>query len=361
MRILVFNWRDPKHPQAGGAEEYLFQVLKEWSKQGHKIDVFCGSWQGALKYEHRDNLTIIRKGNRFTTYLHAPLEYLLKLRKNNYDLIIDSINGMPWFTPLFSRKRKCAIFYHAVKDIFFKELPFPLSIIGFIIEKIALPLIYRKTKFITISKTTKLELSSLGIPEKNISIVYAGLDHRKYSPGTKSKKPILVYLGRLMRYKRVGLLFSIFKKIQKQVPEAHLIIAGRGEEYETLLNTLQKDNLKNIEIRGFISEKEKITLLQKAWLQLSASQKEGWGLTIIEGNACSTPSICFNVPGLNEAISQNKTGFLVETEEEFASKGISLLKNKKLLEKMSKNSVSWSKNFTWKKTAEEIMNHLTYS
>ena len=40
MRILVFSWRDPKHPLAGGAEQVMHEHMKGWIEAGHKVTLF---------------------------------------------------------------------------------------------------------------------------------------------------------------------------------------------------------------------------------------------------------------------------------------------------------------------------------
>ena len=95
------------------------------------------------------------------------------MRKGEYDLIIDDINGIPWFTPVFTRRPKVALLHHLVKGIFFKELPLPLAVIGYSIEAI-LPLIYHYTPIITVSESSQRELMDAGIPEPNVTVVLNG-------------------------------------------------------------------------------------------------------------------------------------------------------------------------------------------
>jgi len=118
-------------------------------------------------------MEIIRKGGKFSVYLYAVWVYMTKLRKREYDLIIDDINGMPWFTLVFTRKPKVAILHHLVKGIFFTELPLLHALIGYSIEA-CLPFVYRKTPFITVSESSKQEMVTAGIPEKHITIINNG-------------------------------------------------------------------------------------------------------------------------------------------------------------------------------------------
>ena len=96
-------------------------VAKRWVKWGHEVTLFCGKYRGCKEHDELDGVEIIRKGNPYTVYLCAAEDYLCSLRKRNYDVIIDDINGVPFFTPLYAKKLKVAIMHHLVKDIFFKR------------------------------------------------------------------------------------------------------------------------------------------------------------------------------------------------------------------------------------------------
>ena len=113
--------------------------------------------------------------------------------------------------------------------------------------------------------------------------------------------------------------------------------------------------------KKYPTENEKINLLSKAWVLVNPSVREGWGINIIEANACATPCIAYNVPGLRDSIIDGETGILVKENSEIeilAKKIIEFIENNKIRQKFSKNALKWSKNFTWDKSAEEFMNVL---
>lgn len=359
LKILVFNWRDITHPWAGGAELHIHEISKRWIKQGHKVTLFCGKYKGAKRYDEIDGIEIIRKGGKFSVFLYAVWGYLTKLRKRDYDLIIDGVNGIPWFTPLFSRGQKVAIMHHLVKGIFFKELPLFLALIGFYIESF-LPLIYHKTPFITVSESSKREMMKAGIPEGHITVVNNGVDHGIYKPNEYSKSPFphILYLGRLRNYKNLDLLIRAMDSIIKEIPSIKLSIVGTGEaEYKLkkLTNKLRLND--SITFYGYADEEEKIKFLQNAWLFVSPSEKEGWGLTVIEANACGTPAVAFTVPGLRDSIKNDKTGLLVENGniDALAEVIVRILADEELRKRLSMGALKYAEQFSWDKSAEEFM------
>ena len=356
MKILIFNWKDMKHPYYGGAEVNIHEQAKIWIKQGHKVTQFSPRFKDSKKEENVEGVNIIRYGGRFTNYIYAPLIYLFKLRKE-YDVIIDVENGIPYFTPLYSRKPKICIIHHVHQDVFFRELPPIIAWIPLLMEKYGLRLFYRNTKIIAVSKTTEEEaITKLGIKPENITLVYNGLDHKKfYSNEKKSKKPTILYFGRLMRYKRIDKLIDIFSEVTKIIPEAELVIAGTGVVENELKEKVNKLGLKNIKFYGYVPDNKKPDIMKMAWVFVNPSSMEGWGVTIIEANSLGTPAMAFNVQGLKESIENGKTGYLVDTDKDMLEKIIYILKNNKVREKLGINSIKWSKNFTWENAAKQTL------
>ena len=355
MRILIFNWRDITHPWAGGAELNTQEQAKRWAAQGHKVTLVCGSYAGCKKHELIDGVHVVRVGGRFTLYPFAAWYYLTTCAFK-YDFVIDVENGIPFFTPLFSLKPKLMIIHHVHgKEIFDKELSKFVSWLPNVMETYFMPWVYKHTQIIAVSETTRDGLLGIGVKPEQISIVHNGLNHALYLPGkNKTKVPSVLYLGRVMTYKRIDLLIRAVAEIQKTIPDVQLDIAGSGED-ESRLKELAKQLNVNVTFHGFTSEEQKVKLMQQAWVFGMPSMKEGWGLTVLEANACGTPAVAFNVAGLNVAIKNNESGFLVETQEEFTQKILDLLKDKVTREKLSNGAVKWASKFSWDRTADETM------
>lgn len=354
MKILIFNWRDITHPQAGGAELHIYKQAKRWVKWGHEVTLFCGGYNGNIEYDEISGIKIIRKGNQYSVYLHAVWNYLRHWRKK-CDVVIDDINGVPFFTPLYVRKPKLAIIHHLVKSIFFKVLPYPFALLGYLAEK-SIPIIYKKTPFITVSKSTKEEMIKEGIKRENIRIIPNGIDSKNYKPNFELKTPYpsIVYLGRLKRYKRLHILINAMKKIVKVIPNAKLYIAGHGDREEFLKELTKKLGLEySIKFLGFVSECEKINLLQSAWVFVTPSEKEGWGITVTEANLCGTPAVSFKVNGLKESIKNKVTGILVQEGKlkEFEDAIIKVLSEKDLRAKLARNAIDYARQYNWDTSA----------
>lgn len=345
MKILVFNWRCWKHPLAGGAEKYLYEISKRLVKRGHEITWFVSSFKGAKERELSEGIEIIRKGGRFSVYLYAFWYYLRNLRKKGFDVIIDGINGVPFFTPLYVRgAKKIAVIHHIVGwKIFSKELRLYQAVLAWVAEKL-IPILYFSVPFITVSESGKKELKV-----RKVSIVPNGVDELFFQSSEKSPNPVVIYLGRWKKYKRLDLLLEAFKIVKKRVEDAELWLAGRGD--------WKPKSIEGLKVFGFVDERKKKELLSKAWVFVTPSEKEGWCITVIEANACGTPAIAYDVPGLRDSIVDGETGFLVKEDgdiEKLAEAIIRVLTDNKLRRRLSENAIKWARRFSWDKSAEEF-------
>ena len=357
MRILIFNWRDITHPWAGGSEVYLHEMARRWVKRGHIVGWLCAGYNNAKKKEVIDGIHIVRRGGRYGVYLSTALYYLLRLR-SKYDVVIDGENGIPFFTPLYVSVPKLLLIHHIHTEVFFKELEFPLSWVAYFLESKLMPLIYKKIRCVTVSKSSKEQIEELKLGRNCITIIYNGVDLTRYVPGKKSLHPLIVYIGRLKGYKSIDVLIYAIREIVKKVPGVELVIAGSGPKQKTWEKLTKKLKLdQKVKFYGYVTEREKIKIFQKAWVFVNPSFVEGWGVTSIEASACGTPVVASNVPGLRDSVLDGKTGFLFEYDnvERLAEKLVKILKDEALRTKLGKNGLNWAKNFSWDKSAAKTL------
>jgi glycosyltransferase involved in cell wall biosynthesis len=363
IKILWFNWRCWLHPWAGGAEAHIHEIARRWTKEGHEVTLFCGKYEGCKESEVIDGVRIERRGNPYTLYLEAPKKHLLNLRKD-YDIIVDDVNGVPFFTPLWAPSiPKVVVMHHLVKDIFFMELPWHKAVIGYLAEMF-IPLIYRRVPFVAVSEGTKRDLVNFGIPEDNIKVVHNGVDHKLLKPNfcQKSPHPHVVYLGRVKKYKNLNHLLRAMKIVAKFNfgKSVKLTIAGRGDyrELKTLASKLGINSY--VEFLGEVSEGEKIKLLQRAWVYVTPSTREGWGLAVLESMACGTPAVGYNVTGIRDVIRNGENGVLVPygNINALANAIVRVLMDEELRERLAENAYKWSLSFDWDTCARQLMDYI---
>lgn len=351
--IMLFCWRDPRSPLAGGGEAYLYEQAKCWVQAGHRVTWFAQSFAGCPAEEDLEGVRIVRRGRFPAVFLWGAVWYLFK-SGHRFDFIVDCMNGIPFFTPLFSTKPKVCLVYHIHSHHFKDELPPGIAHLAMAVETKLVPLVYRNTPFLTISDSTKREMLDLRITQHQIDLVHSGVSSA-LRPGVKASAPTIVHLGRLKRYKRVRDLIDAFVAVKKQVPDARLVIAGSGDDEVPLREYVVQHGVEDVEFLGRVDEATKARVLQEAWLFGMPSAIEGWGIVVIEANACGTPAVAYNVSGLRDCIVDGKTGLLADTPEEFAEHMIRLLQDAGLRERMSRDALDWSQNFSWAASASRTL------
>jgi glycosyltransferase involved in cell wall biosynthesis len=358
LKILIFNWRDIKNPAAGGAEVYIHEVAKRLVKKGNEIILFSAKFKNAKNQEEINGVKIVRQGGKGTVYLKART-FFNEVR-NKVDLIIDSINTIPFFTPLYVKEKpKIALIFQLTGQVFYKILPKPLAYIAEHIEPFIYKKFYRNVQSIVLSQSVKDELVNIGLSASSIKVAEPGIDPDFYIPGKKTEYPSVLYLNRIVAYKNVDDLIKAFKVVVNAVPNSKLLIVGcRGTKYEEYLKRLaHKLNLSNsVEFYPFATGEKKRDFLQKAWVHVLPSSKEGWGISVTEAAACGTPTVAYDVIGLRDSVKHNVTGFLVPYKDinALAEKIIELLSNEELRREMSMKAREEALKYTWSRTATLI-------
>jgi glycosyltransferase involved in cell wall biosynthesis len=357
LRVLILNWRDPKHPQAGGAEAYLFEQARRWVSRGHRVEWLTANFPGGARRDEIDGIPIRRTGSALTVYGVLPLTYLREFR-NRFDVLIDSSNGIPFFSPLFSRTPKICVVYHVHREVFRNHLPAALAYPLMWCEEKLVPILYRRAKFVTISEDTRDEMLLRHIGRPPIGLVHCGVDSN-LRPGPKAEVPTVLYLGRLKAYKRVDLLVDAFARVRSKVPNAVLRLAGTGDALAELKAQVRRLRLDDgVTFEGFVDEDRKRQLLQEAWVSVTPSETEGWGITVIESNACGTPAIAFSVPGLREAIVDGVSGLLVPESGDLAAAITAVLVDPALRERLVEGALRRARDFSWERSAADMIKEM---
>ena len=353
MKITWINHRDPENPQAGGAEVRIHEICRRLVKSNCKVRLISERWNGSEETSVLDGIELIRIGGRFTEHILTPL--LLK-KYDDYDVVIDDMaHGIPWFSPIFTRKPVIGQIHQVQQDVFNIELSPYLARIASLSET-SIRFFYRK--LVTVSESTKFEIiNRLGISSDNIEVIPNGVTIKLCKPISKSFRPTILCLGRIKNYKRIDHILSAFKLVNREIPLAQLLIAGDGDALPFLKKMSRENSLSNIYFLGKVSEDVKARLMGSSWVIVSTSQTEGWGMTMTESAACGSPAVAYDVPGLRESVKNGVTGLLAENGNirDLAAKIIEVLKNENLREKLSMNALKFSKKFSWDKSAQKFL------
>ncbi len=361
LRILVFNWRDTRHGQAGGAEVFIQELAKRWHAAGHDVTLFCGNDGNSKRHETISGVHVIRRGSFYLTYAWAFVYYAFRFRSRS-DVIIDCHNGIPFFTPLYAKQPIYCVVHHVHQEVFARYLPKPLAAVAKFLEAKVMPWVYRDCYYVTVSQSSKQAMiDQLGIRADRIQIVHNGIDPNELKPGKKTVRPTVLYLGRLKPYKSVDVLVKAFAQVATRRPDAQLVVGGTGEAMEDLKGLTAKLKIASkVKFLGYVPEPRKIRLMQQAWVFVNPSYAEGWGITTIEANACGTPVIASDVPGLRDSVKSPETGRLVPYGDvaAFATSILHVIDDNELRLTMSVSAKAWSDTFDWQASADVFLEQI---
>ena len=359
MNLLAINWNDLKNPFAGGAEVHLEELLRRQVKFGHTVTLLCSGWAECLPEETVEGIRIIRCGNRYNFNLVAP-RYLRRLaREERFDLLIEDINKIPFYTPLYLKMNRLVVIPHLFATTVFHEVNPVLATYVYLGEA-PLVSVYKGNHFNVISESTAEEMIARGIPREDVSIIHCGIDRQRYAYDAavaKYDQPTILYLGRIKKYKSIQHLIAALPLVRKTVPEARLMVVGDGDYVAPLRQQAEALGLSaHVEFPGFVPSDDKVDRMRRSQVAVLPSLKEGWGLTNIEANSVGTAVVAANVPGLRDSVRDGVSGFLYEygNIEELAAKIVRILQDRALREQLEQGARAWAETFNWDSAARKF-------
>jgi len=360
-RILVLNERDLHNPLAGGAEVHTFEIFGRLVERGHDVTLLAASYRGCKSEETVEGVRVRRLANRYAYYALAPFAARRAITAQHHDVIVDVLCKLPFLSPWFVGVPCVGIVHHLFGDTAFKQVSLPVALVTYLSEKL-IPYAYRNAPLVAVSPSTAHDLVVRGLDVNAISIVPNGIDHQLYSPAPAapdpaSDGPLVVWLGRLEPYKRVDLLLHAIVAARERVPGLRAAVIGTGsalDEMRGLASRLGLDGC--VEFPGHVAADEKVDLLRRAHVLVNTSEKEGWGLTVLEGNACGAITIASDVPGLCDSVRDGCTGILIEhgNIERLTTELVRVLTDTTLRERLRAGAIEWAGRFTWDRAADDI-------
>mgnify|MGYP000361326157 CR=1 FL=1 len=280
--------------------------------------------------------------------------------------MIDEINTVPFFARWYAREPVTLFIHQLARQIWFFELPFPFSLIGYLLEPVYLWLL-RKSRVITVSDSTKCDLLRYGFEAERIAIIPEGIEMtpvETLAPKPSLAQPLILALGSIRPMKRTAHIIRAFERLAERFPEARLVVAGAAEGeygYQVVAAMKRSRFATRMEYRGKVRAEEKCRLLAEAHVLCVASVKEGWGLVVTEANSQGTPAVVYNVDGLRDSVRDGETGMIAKrnTPEGLAEAIGELLGNAARYEEMRVKGWNWSKELTFEGAYEGFKKGMT--
>jgi glycosyltransferase involved in cell wall biosynthesis len=360
MKIAFVN--DTVYPYSkGGAEKRVWEIAGRLAQREHIVHLFgMKYWDGEdviVKdgvYLHGvcDVQELYTTGGRRSIWEAIYFAYKLTgpLLKENFDIV--DCSNFPYF-PCFSAKlhsivkgSTLVITWLEVWDSYWYEYLGWKGIFGKWIERVVARL---SKSMIAISESTRSRSVSIGA-RGNIEVVPSGVDFEEISAASLSNdNSDIVFAGRLIKDKNVDVLIRAVGLIIRDNPHISCLIIGDGPEkgsLERLAHDLRVES--NVRFSGFLQSAEEVfSCMKSSKVFVLPSTREGFGIVVLEANACGLPVITVNHPqnAARDLITDGKNGFLCElNEQDMANKIMMALER---AQNMSPDCLGYSKQYSW--------------
>jgi glycosyltransferase involved in cell wall biosynthesis len=361
-RIQLIAWRGLDDPEAGGSEVHAAKIAEAWAHAGIDVTMRTSSAAGHTRAGMRDGYRTIRKSGRYTVFPRTAASGILG-RTGSGDGLVEIWNGMPFFSPVWSRCPSIVLLHHVHAEMWRMVLkPAALARIGELIEFRLAPPFYRKSRILTLSESSKTEIIELlGMRADRVDVVPPGISPSFRPGGTRSPDPLVIGVGRLVPVKRFHLLVSALVALRERHPTLEAVIAGEGYERAALEAQVHAAGADAwLHLPGRIDDAELLALYQRAWVLASTSLREGWGMTITEAAACGTPAVVTDIAGHRDAVSPGRSGLFAPAD---AGKPMvdaldDVVRDRRLRQQLSAGAVEHAAGFTWEASARGTLDAL---
>ncbi|MCG3089927.1 N-acetyl-alpha-D-glucosaminyl L-malate synthase BshA [Sporosarcina cyprini] len=200
-----------------------------------------------------------------------------------------------------------------------------------------------------VSASLRQETLELIQPTNEIITIYNFIDEEKYKPvdapglkeelGIDKEDKVLIHISNFRKVKRIPDIIESFRLIRQQ-EKAKLLLVGEGPEWKPIFDLVKEHGL--LEDVVFTGKRDDLPeLLSISDVMLLLSEKEAFGLVLLEAFACGVPAIGTNIGGIPEVVEDGVNGFLVELGDtkSVAEKALSLLQDASLHEEFRQNAL----------------------
>ncbi|AQT82486.1 glycosyl transferase [Mycolicibacterium litorale] len=361
--VLLLCWRDTGHPQGGGSETYLQRIGALLAESGIDVTLRTARYRGAPRREVADGVVISRGGGPYSVYIWAGLAMVLAriglgpLRRVRPDVVVDIQNGVPFLARLAFGRKVAVLVHHCHRE----QWPVAGRLVGrlgWLVESRLSPRMHRHNQYVTVSLPSARDLSDLGVDTGRIAVVRNGLDEAPAETLTaqRSPTPRVVVLSRLVPHKQIEDALEAVAALRSQIADLHLDVVGGGWWRERLVERARLLGISDaVTFHGHVDDTTKHAVVQRSWVHLLPSRKEGWGLAVIEAAQHAVPTIGYRSSGgLTDSVVDGVTGVLADDHDELVGHLQRLLTDQVLRDELGAKAKARSREFSWRQSADAM-------
>jgi glycosyltransferase involved in cell wall biosynthesis len=354
VNVLFLNWRDPAHPRAGGAEYLTHGIARRLVERGHRATWFAGAFRGGAPEIDLDGVRIVRQGNAATVRFHAMRRYRAL---GDFDVVVDEINTLPFFAPLYARKPVVALICQLAREVWFFEATWPVAIAGYLAEPAYLQ-VYRRCPVLTISESSARSIRDIGL-RGPVDVMPMAIDQYASADPLPlaERENAIVMVGRITPSKRIDhVIRALAADANGSLSATRLVIVGGGDErVKSELRRLatRLGVAERVRWEGYADEETKRRILRTARAIVMTSAREGWGLVVSEANLAGTPAVVYDIPGTRDSVLDGLTGVRsAPSPAALAASLAGLVADPARYEKLSGAAQIFARTLTWEATVD---------
>lgn len=357
LDILVVNFQDSEHPYAGGAEVHFREVFRRLVARGHRVTLLCCGWRGALRRAVVDGIDIHRVGTR-ATFPFLARRYFARQLARDWDVVVEDLNKVALRVPSWSDRPSAVIVHHLFGRSAFRATNTPTAAAVIALE-MALGRLYRGVPMVAVSNSTANDLRRRGVEHDLVTVISNGVTDPAAATIARPRHgvPRIISLGRLQPYKRVDVLLRAARRLVERGVRFTLDVVGDGASrasLERLARTLGLEH--HVVFHGHVSETVKQSLLARATLHVTTSEKEGWGLSVMEAGVWRVPTVATFVSGLCDSVIEGRTGRFVRPNDAVDTADViqSLLNRPAEAARLGRAARCFALEHTWDRVADRM-------
>ena len=337
-RIAFVN--DTVYPfSKGGRERRLWEVSRRLAASGYQVSIYTMKWwegpdtivmDGVLLHAISRHHALYRGERRSTMQAVWFGCAALRLLTQGFDAL--DVDQMPFF-PLFSARLVCALrgkrltgTWHEVWDReYWRAYAGPVGVAGHLVEQLAA---HTPHQMISVSEQTSQRLREDLSVTKPVFTVPLGVDLEAIgaaAPSTTSTD--VLYAGRLMDHKGVDILLRAVSIVARTRAELRCAIVGDGPERVVLEQLAHELRIaEHVSFLGFLPDDELYGVMKSSRVFVLPSRREGFGLVVLEANACGLPVVTVQHPdnAARHLVTEGQNGFLADPNPEDLARAIFL-------------------------------------
>lgn len=353
----------------GGKEKRIFEITTRLAAAGYDVHIYTMKWWDGPKHIVKDGVNLHAIGKLHKVYIGDGRRSILagvlfgfaclKLINKPFDIIdVDHMPYLPlfsvWFVCKLRRKKMYATWHEVWSRKYWNEYLGTFGIVAYFIERVSTIL---PDQIIVNSEHTRKRLA-IRHPHRQGQLVTAhnGINLSEIEASKPAKQTCdVIYAGRLLKHKNVATLLKAIKELSSTFENINCVIIGDGPEKSNLQRQVARLNIsQHVSFTGFLpSQNQVYGYMKSSKVFVLPSEREGFGLVVLEANACGLPVITYDHDdnAARDLIHVGLNGFLFKGHKDLVSSISKILKG-------DDNKLRYVRNanqYDWQNTVDYVL------